>query len=212
MNLSTVKWALWDKNYSRELLGLFMCVHCTVHNCCAQFCTEQTRLFSLLPSIAPMMSIWGKGSCWLGGRKGIRPAKNWVARYWHGYLSGARCKWFAYGPADATATPSSLAPLKSRMVYLSGAGLPRLSWKKAIKQTDVVVVVVSTYIILRRCMDYLCFPVFFSQSVTLKQTSKRNFGRLTRPAANLLTYLRQVQWKIRVQTTRYRDDSRSLFR
>jgi len=28
------------------------------------------------------------------------------------------------GPADATATPSSLASLKSRMVYLSGAGLP----------------------------------------------------------------------------------------
>ena len=40
---------------------------------------------------------------------------------------GARCKWFA---ADATATPSSLAPVKPRMVYLSGAGLPRLSWKK----------------------------------------------------------------------------------
>ena len=33
-------------------------------------------------------------------------------------------------PADATATPSSLASVKSRMVYLSGAGLPRLSWKK----------------------------------------------------------------------------------
>jgi len=32
------------------------------------------------------------------------------------------------------ATPSSLAAIKSRMVYLSGAGLPRLSWKKAIKQ------------------------------------------------------------------------------
>jgi len=30
---------------------------------------------------------------------------------------------------DATSTPSSLAALKSRMVYLSGAGLPRLSWK-----------------------------------------------------------------------------------
>ena len=27
-----------------------------------------------------------------------------------------RCKGFAYDPADATATPSSLAPLKSRMV------------------------------------------------------------------------------------------------
>ena len=42
MNLSTVKWAQWDKTHSRELLGLFMCVHCTVHNCCAQYCTEQT--------------------------------------------------------------------------------------------------------------------------------------------------------------------------
>jgi len=31
--------------------------------------------------------------------------KNWVMRYWHGYLSGARCKWFACDPADATATP-----------------------------------------------------------------------------------------------------------
>jgi len=37
---------------------------------------------------------------------------------------------FAYGPTDATAIPSSLASLKSRMVYLSGAGLPRLSMKK----------------------------------------------------------------------------------
>jgi len=37
------------------------------------------------------------------------------------------------GPADATVTPSFLAPVKSRMVYLSGAGLHRLSWKKAVK-------------------------------------------------------------------------------
>jgi len=42
--------------------------------------------------------------------------KNWVMRCWRGYLSEARCKWSAYGPADATATPSSLASLKSRMV------------------------------------------------------------------------------------------------
>jgi len=51
-------------------------------------------------------------------------------QYWRGYLSRARCKWFAYGPADATATPPCLAPVKSRKVYLCGAGLPRLSWKK----------------------------------------------------------------------------------
>jgi len=29
-----------------------------------------------------------------------------------------------YGPADASTTPSSLALLKSRVVYLSGAGYP----------------------------------------------------------------------------------------
>jgi len=39
--------------------------------------------------------------------------KNWVVRYWRGCLSGVRCKWFAYGQADATATPSSLATVKS---------------------------------------------------------------------------------------------------
>ena len=33
----------------------------------------------------------------------LRPVKNWVLGYWHGYLSGARCR-LAYGPADATAT------------------------------------------------------------------------------------------------------------
>ena len=52
---------------------------------------------SSLPSV-----LW---RCWLGGIKVIWPVKNWVVRYWRGYLSGARCKWFAYGPADATATP-----------------------------------------------------------------------------------------------------------
>jgi len=48
-----------------------------------------------LPSV-----LW---RCWLGGRKGIQPVKNWVVRCRCGYLSGARCR-LAYGPADATAT------------------------------------------------------------------------------------------------------------
>ena len=43
-----------------------------------------------------------------------------------------------YGPADASAIPSSLASLKSRMVYLSGASLARLSRKKR-RKIDVVV-------------------------------------------------------------------------
>jgi len=43
----------------------------------------------------------------LGCQKEHLACKEWVLRCLHGYLSGARCKWFAYGPADATATPSS---------------------------------------------------------------------------------------------------------
>jgi len=54
--------------------------------------------------------------CWLGARNGIRPAKYWVIRCWHGYSSAARCKWIAYGPADANATSLSLALLKPRLV------------------------------------------------------------------------------------------------
>jgi len=61
-----------------------------------------------LPSV-----LW---HCWLGIRKSIRLIKNWVTRCWHGYLSGARWKWFAYGSADATFTPSFLASLKSSLV------------------------------------------------------------------------------------------------
>jgi len=34
----------------------------------------------------------GCPSCWLGGRKGIRPVKNWVVGCWRGYLSAARCR------------------------------------------------------------------------------------------------------------------------
>jgi len=41
------------------------------------------------------------------------------------------------GPAGAMATSSSLSPVKSRMVYLSGAGLLRFSWNQG--QIDVVV-------------------------------------------------------------------------
>jgi len=66
----------------------------------------------------------------VGQQEGCPACKNWVVRYWRGYLSGTRCKWFAYGPADAITTLSSLAPVKSRLVYLFGAGLLRLSWKK----------------------------------------------------------------------------------
>jgi len=57
-----------------------------------------------------------------------------VTRCWRGYLSGARCKQFASGPADATATPSSLALLKSTfgLTFLVLA-YPGCSAKEAVK-------------------------------------------------------------------------------
>jgi len=50
--------------------------------------------------------------------------KTWTMICWCGYLPEVNCNWFANGPADATVTPLSLASLKYRMVYLSGASLP----------------------------------------------------------------------------------------
>ena len=49
--------------------------------------------------------------CWLGVKKSIQLVKHWMMSCWRDYLSGVRCKWSAYGPADATGIPSSLASL-----------------------------------------------------------------------------------------------------
>jgi len=60
----------------------------------------------------------------LVGRQVGHPAcKNWVGRYWRGYLSGVRVQ-------------KNLHMVQLMPLYLSGADLPRLSWKK-----DVLVVV-----------------------------------------------------------------------
>ena len=54
--------------------------------------------------------------CWLGGRKGIQPVKNWVVGYWRGYLTVARCR-LAYGPGGCHCYSLSLASVKSRLVF-----------------------------------------------------------------------------------------------
>jgi len=66
----------------------------------------------------------------VGQQEGHLACKNWVIRYWRGYLSEASCKWFAYGPADVTATLSSLGTVKSRMVYLSVPAYPGCPGKR----------------------------------------------------------------------------------
>ena len=87
--------------------------------------------------------------CWLGVRKNIRPLKIewWV---WCGFLSGARCRLFAYGPADATASQNHhlLPHLNPDWFYLSGTSLPRLFWKGGHK-TGVVVIIVILLLLIR---------------------------------------------------------------
>jgi len=79
---------------------------CRLVNCSVNFPTIYCESVHLLSCLTLLV-----------GRQEEHPArKNWVMRCQHGHLSGARCKWFAHSPPDATATLSSLASLKSRLV------------------------------------------------------------------------------------------------
>jgi len=113
----------------QRLLVLAVCLVCFVF--IEKTCGIYVANFYCLASL-PLV-LW---HCWLGGRKGIQPVKKLSGEVlaWLSVWSEVQmiCIWSSY--ASSTATPSSLAPVKSRMVYLSGAGLPSLSWKKAIKR------------------------------------------------------------------------------
>jgi len=90
---------------------------------------EDVSLFPLwlwqLPSV-----LW---HCWLGVRKSI-----WIVKIdWWGVdvviCRGARCRLFAYGPADATTIPKPhllLSDLNPDWFYLSGTGIHSLSRKR----------------------------------------------------------------------------------
>ena len=73
--------------------------------------------------------------CWLGGRKGIRPVKNWAVGCWRGYLSGARCR-VAYGPADATVSCFSKIQIGFTFLVLAHLGSPG---QRAVKRVWVCV-------------------------------------------------------------------------
>jgi len=92
----------------------------------------------------------------------VTHSADWVMRCWRGYLSGTRCKWFVCGPTDATATRSSLAALKSRLVQPSWCRL-----------TQVVLDMRP----LNRCLS-VCMSVMYSNpatwSLTLPQTVDRS--------------------------------------
>ena len=65
----------------------------------------------------------------VGRQEGHPACRKRVVGCWRGCLSGARCR-LAYGPADATATHCLLFQYTPAWFYLSGTGLPSLSWKR----------------------------------------------------------------------------------
>jgi len=76
------------------------------------------RKFVLIDLFIDLHSVlW---HCLLDVRKSIWAVKNWVMRCWHGYLSAARCKWFAYGPADFHCHPiiSCFIKIQNSLTFL----------------------------------------------------------------------------------------------
>ena len=107
--------------HRRKLLALKVKMysdHKPYRQCTVDISPKNIAIFICLTSSC--FSAFSALTLLVGRQEGHPACKNWVVRYWRGYLSGVRCKWFAYGLADATATPSSLAPVKSTVVYLSG--------------------------------------------------------------------------------------------
>jgi len=71
----------------------------------------------------------------LVGRQEEHPAYKKLMRRWCGYLSGARCRLFAYGPADATAIPKppSLTSFKFKGFTVLVLAYPGYPEKEAVK-------------------------------------------------------------------------------
>ena len=92
--------------------------------------TELGLILNIIQLIKIMASVLSR--CWFGGHPACKKLSGKVLSWlsvWSEVQMICTCS-----IADATATPSSLAPVKSRMVNLSGARLPRLSWKKVVKR------------------------------------------------------------------------------
>jgi len=96
----------------------------------------QYLYFGTLPSV-----LW---RCWLGGRMGIWPVKNWVVGCWHGYLSGTRCRLALHHLMPLPITVSCFSKIQIGFAYLVPAHLGSPG-KKAIKRLCVCVCVCMCY-------------------------------------------------------------------
>ena len=74
-----------------------MCLHCTVHNCHTQYCTERTWQFSLLPSRQSSLLQWclfeGKGWLAIALRRRQRHGVQEVTPHTPGVQQWTRTRW-----------------------------------------------------------------------------------------------------------------------
>ena len=87
---------------------------------CVSVCVFVCLSASISPELCMDLHVFAFSALTLlVGREETHPVcKNSVMTCWCGYLSGARCRLFAYGPADANASQnlSPVASFKSRLV------------------------------------------------------------------------------------------------
>jgi len=69
-------------------MWLLLCFEITISTILTSTVGNTCLILQLLRLTRFPSVLW---HCWLGGRKGIRPVKNWVVGCWCGCLSGARC-------------------------------------------------------------------------------------------------------------------------
>jgi len=168
MNLSTVKWAKWDKTQSRELL---VCSYVCASDCAQLLHTILHRTdLTVFPltlqtiTTAPMMSIWGKG-----GRR---------------HLILIRIK-PVYGQR---ALPCSVLPCNAilMVVYTARPMLAALQTHRFHRCHDSTRATISS----RECGSYtlfaclLCFPTYFLFSLLIfpdLSTSLLTFSYENRP-------------------------------
>jgi len=84
---------------------------------------------------------------WASGRASA--CKNLVMRCWCGYLSGVRCRLFAYGPANATAIPKAhhlLPPVNPDWFTFLVVAYPGCPEKRPLNGCSVAVVANDTSI------------------------------------------------------------------
>jgi len=98
--------------------------------------------------------------------------KNWVMRCWHCYLSGARCKWFTYGPADV----SCFIEIQIGLTFPMSA-YPGCIWKVAVKRVSVSLRPVYTIQTVVKPVEQLVEQPAASCKQTFNRLSNRLFNR-----------------------------------